>query len=82
MIASSLALAQGGGQAVAEAGHFEPFLPGLVVVLPLLGFLLNGFLALRHARASADAVRAGGELDLGDATSRPATHTLPTSTVS
>ena len=78
MIASSLALAQGGGQAVAEAGHFEPFLPGLVVVLPLLGFLLNGFLALRHARASADAVRAGGELDLGDATSRPATHTLPT----
>ena len=78
MIASLAALAQGGGQAAAEAGHFEPFFPGLVVLLPLHGFAINGFLALRHARASADAVRAGVELDLGDASSRPATHTLPT----
>ena len=77
-MASLAALAQGGGQAAAEGGHFEPFLPGLVVLLPLLGFLANGFLALQHARASADAVRAGSELDLGDASSRPATHTLPT----
>lgn len=77
MVASLMAVVQG-GQAAAEAGHFEPFLPGLVVVLPLLGFVLNGILALRHARASADAVRGGGELDLGDAASRPATHTLPT----
>jgi NADH-quinone oxidoreductase subunit L len=46
--------------------------------LPLIGFLANGVLALQHARASADAVRAGGELDLGDAGSRPSTHTLPT----
>ncbi len=78
MIASLTALAQGGGQAAAEGGHFEPFFPGLVVLLPLLGFAINGVLALRHARDSANAVRAGGELDLGDAGSRPATHTLPT----
>ncbi len=78
MIASLAALMQGGGQAAAEAGHFEPFLPGLVILLPLIGFLANGVLALQHARASADAVRAGGELDLGDAGSRPSTHTLPT----
>jgi NADH-quinone oxidoreductase subunit L len=78
MVTSLAAIAQGGGQAVAEGGHFEPFFPGLVVILPLIGFAINGFLALRHAKASADAVRAGGELDLGDASSRPATHTLPT----
>ena len=57
---------------------YEPFLPGLVVLLPLLGFLANGILALLHGRASADAVRAGGKLDLGDAATRPATHALPT----
>jgi NADH-quinone oxidoreductase subunit L len=68
----------GGGQAAAGTGTFEPFLPGLVVLLPLLGFLANGVLALVHARASADAVRAGGELDLGRGAARPATHTLPT----
>jgi NADH-quinone oxidoreductase subunit L len=78
MTASLTALVQGGGQAAAEAGHFEPFLPGLVVLLPLLGFVINGVLALQHARASADAVRGGGELALGDPASRPATHTLPT----
>ena len=78
MYASLIALMQGGGQASADAGHFEPFFPGLVVLLPLLGFVLNGILALRHARDSANAVRAGGELDLGDAGSRPSTHTLPT----
>jgi NADH-quinone oxidoreductase subunit L len=58
------------------AGHFEPFLPGLIVLLPLLGFVVNGALALVHGRRSADAVRAGQELDL-DAGGRPATHTLP-----
>ncbi len=56
--------------------EFVPFLPGLIVLLPLLGFLLNGALALSHARRSADAVRAGGELDL-DEGGRPSTHTLP-----
>jgi NADH-quinone oxidoreductase subunit L len=78
MTASLTALVQGGGQAAAEAGHFEPFLPGLVILLPLLGFAINGVLALQHARASADAVRGGSELALGDSASRPATHTLPT----
>ena len=66
-----------GGSTQAGAAHFEPFLPGLVVLLPLLGFALNGFLALKHARLSADAVRAGGELDLDGPSGRPATHTLP-----
>ena len=74
----TLTLLQGGAQSAGAGGTFEPFFPGLVVLLPLLGFLANGFLALRHARDSADAVREGGELDLGDGSSRPATHTLPT----
>ena len=71
---------QGGGQAEQAAGSasFEPFWPGLVILLPLVGFVLNGVLALVHGRRSADAVRAGGELDLGPAGSRPTTHTLPT----
>jgi NADH-quinone oxidoreductase subunit L len=71
-------LMQGGGLATEASGEFHPFLPGLVVLLPLLGFLANGVLALMHGKASADAVRAGGELDLGDRASRPMTHTLPT----
>jgi NADH-quinone oxidoreductase subunit L len=57
---------------------FQPFLPGLVVLLPLAGFVVNGVLALMHGRASAEAVRAGAELDMGDRASRPLTHTLPT----
>ncbi|MSR20627.1 MAG: NADH-quinone oxidoreductase subunit L [Gemmatimonadetes bacterium] len=52
-------------------------MPGLIVLLPLLGFLANGALALAHGRDSANAVRAGGELDLGERGSRPLTHTLP-----
>jgi NADH-quinone oxidoreductase subunit L len=78
MAAPLLALAQGGAQAAGAGGPFEPFLPGLVVLLPLLGFMANGVLALQHGRASAQAVRAGGELDLGPRGSRPSTHTLPT----
>ncbi|HSG49115.1 MAG TPA: NADH-quinone oxidoreductase subunit L [Longimicrobiales bacterium] len=58
------------------AGHFEPLLPGLIVLLPLLGFLVNGALALYHARRAAVAIREGREYDL-DAGGRPATHTLP-----
>ncbi|NNK63505.1 MAG: NADH-quinone oxidoreductase subunit L [Gemmatimonadetes bacterium] len=58
------------------AGTFEPFYPGLIVLLPLLGFVVNGWLAMSHARRSADAVRGGGELDL-DSGGRPLTHTLP-----
>ncbi|MEX0911885.1 MAG: hypothetical protein WD031_00535, partial [Gemmatimonadota bacterium] len=66
-----------GGIIQEGAAQFEPFFPALVVLLPLLGFALNGFLALKHARLSADAVRAGGELDLDGPSGRPATHTLP-----
>jgi NADH-quinone oxidoreductase subunit L len=71
------ALLQGAG-AAAGAGEFHPLLPGLVILLPLVGFAVNGVLALMHGKTSADAVRAGGELDLGDRASRPLTHTLPT----
>ncbi|MBM4183896.1 MAG: NADH-quinone oxidoreductase subunit L [Gemmatimonadetes bacterium] len=49
----------------------------MIVLLPLLGFLANGALALAHGKKSADAVRAGGELDLGERAQRPLTHTLP-----
>jgi NADH-quinone oxidoreductase subunit L len=78
--ASLAALAfQGGGQAgQAATAAFEPFWPGLVILLPLAGFALNGVLALVHGRRSADAVRAGTELALGTRGSRPATHSLPT----
>ncbi len=76
--AAVAAMAQGGGQSAEAAGHFEPFFPGLVILLPLLGFLANGWLALQHGKRSAAAVRAGSELDLGEGASRPSTHTLPT----
>ena len=56
---------------------WEPFLPGLIILLPLLGFAINGALALSAARKSADAVRAGGEFDFFES-GRPATHSLPT----
>ena len=69
-------LFQGGPDAAESAAHFEPFLLGWIVLLPLIGFIINGILALLHANVSADAVRAGGELDL-DEGGRPLTHTLP-----
>ena len=56
---------------------WEPVFPALIILLPLLGFIINGALALSAARKSADAVRAGGEFDFfenGPAT----THRLPT----
>ena len=75
---AGLALVFQGGQAAPETtAAFEPFYPGWIILLPLLGFLINGVLALRHARASAAAVRAGGELDLEGDGGRPVTHTLP-----
>lgn len=73
----SMLLTQGGGHEAGGGGAFEPFFPGLVVLLPLLGFAINGVLALRHASASANAVRVGGELELDGPRGRPATHTLP-----
>jgi NADH-quinone oxidoreductase subunit L len=87
MAATMLLLAQGGQDAVtavAESGGghaFEPLLPGLIVLLPLIGFLINGTLALAHARKSANAVRVGEEYDpFGGASAgggRDLTHTLP-----
>ena len=70
------ALIQGGGHHLG-AGEYVPLVPGLILLLPLLGFLANGILALLHGRASANAVREGGELDLGDRAGRPSTHTWP-----
>ena len=61
-----------------EASHWEPFLPGLVVLLPLLGFVANALLALSAARRSSVAVRAGKEWDPFASAVRPRTHTLPT----
>jgi NADH-quinone oxidoreductase subunit L len=63
-------------EAAEGAAHFEPFLPGLVVLLPFLGFLVNGALALAAGRRAADIARAGGSWTLPDE-NRPATHTLP-----
>ncbi|MEQ8331452.1 MAG: NADH-quinone oxidoreductase subunit L [Longimicrobiales bacterium] len=77
MYLTSSMLVQGGADAT-HAGAFQPFYPSLVVLLPLLGFLINGWLALSHARRSAAAVRAGGELQLDGPNGRPSTHTLPT----
>jgi len=57
---------------------FEPFLPGVIILLPLLGFLLNGALALAASRRSAAVVREGGELDFFEGGKRPLTHLLPT----
>ena len=56
---------------------WEPFLPWLIILLPLLGFAVNGALALSAARKSANAVRAGGEFDFFE-NGRPTTHSLPT----
>ena len=77
MHATSMLLTLGGGADAGGGGVFAPFFPGLVILLPLLGFAINGVLALRHANASAAAVRAGGELELDGPHGRPATHTLP-----
>jgi len=73
---------QGGHEIQAAHGPageaFEPFLPGVIILLPLLGFLLNGALALAASRRSANVVRDGGELDFFEGGKRPLTHTLPT----
>ena len=50
--------AAGTAQQGAEAA-FEPFLPGLIVLLPFLGFLINGGLALSSARRAARVLRRG-----------------------
>ena len=71
------ALASTAGAAPAAAG-WEPLLPGLIVLLPLLGFVLNGILALQSARHSSAALRSGRGWNPFAGPRRPATHTLPT----
>ena len=61
-----------------DAAHWEPVLPGLIILLPLLGFVANSVLALRAAGWSSAEVRAGREWDPFAGGSRPLTHTLPT----
>ena len=66
---------------LANAANWEPLLPGLVVLLPLLGFAVNGALALVASARSAAALRAGGEAPAAAAGSsgpRPRTHRWPT----
>ena len=70
-------------QEAAGAGeHFHPVLPGLIVLLPLLGFLANGLLALTAGVRSSHAVRSGHDGDHGHGhdhghAAKPFTHTLP-----
>ena len=73
-----LSAAAAPGPLVQQAADWEPFLPGWIILLPLLGFLANGFLALRASTHSSAAVRAGGEWDPFAGSKRPLTHTLPT----
>ena len=63
---------------VEQAAQWEPTLPGLIILLPLLGFLVNGILALRSATRTAAALREGAEWDPTGGPDRPRTHTLPT----
>jgi len=76
--------------ATAQAGSgFDPVLPGIILLLPLLGFLLNGILALVAGSRSATALRlaALAEPDSDEervdhqhevGAPKRATHTLPT----
>jgi NADH-quinone oxidoreductase subunit L len=77
-------------EAVGQAGGgFSPLLPGLILLLPLLGFLLNGILALVAGSRSASAVRLSAlaeadsdeeRVDHQHEVAAPVgpTHTLPT----
>ena len=68
---------------------FHPLLPGLILLLPLFGFLTNGVLALiggtrgaviiRGGRGSDDADgHEGASRDASNLAARPLTHALPT----
>ena len=65
------AVAHGAGEA------FEPLLPGLILILPLLGFAGNGILALAAAREAAVQVRSG-EAGAGGGAERRIVRSLPT----
>ena len=60
------------------AAEWEPILPGLIILLPLLGFALNGILALLAARDSSAALREGRDWSPFAGSRPPATHRLPT----
>ncbi len=68
------------GLAAQDAGAgFDPLLPGLILLLPFLGFVANGILALISGVRGADRVRAGETEGHGDsAAGRPLTQSLPT----
>ena len=74
---SSTALVEAVAFPVQSAAPWEPFLPWLVVLLPLLGFAVNGVLALIAAARSAALVRAGGTSE-SFSSRRPRTHRWPT----
>ncbi|MEX2527453.1 MAG: NADH-quinone oxidoreductase subunit L [Gemmatimonadota bacterium] len=71
-------------EAATGSGTFTPFLPGFILLLPLLGFLTNGVLALLAGTRGAEIIRsgrgdeAGGQAAKHDEGTPPATHTLPT----
>ncbi len=56
---------------------FEPLLPGLIILLPFLGFAANGALALVSAARGAERVRSG-DAGMGNTATQSLTHTLPT----
>jgi len=61
MIQPASALLSGAipGAGAQVTGGFEPLLPGLILLLPLLGFAVNGVLALIAGRRGADRLRTG-----------------------
>ena len=74
---------------VQAGGGFDPVLPGIILLLPLLGFLLNGILALVAGSRSATALRLAAQAEPDSEEERVdhqhvvgapkrATHTLPT----
>ncbi len=60
----------------ASPGGYDPILPGLILLLPLLGFLANGALGLIGGVRAAEELRSGREPARHEG--RPLTHTLPT----
>ncbi len=58
---SGMTLIGAGLGSVAQQAGYEPLLPGLIILLPLLGFVINGVLALQAGSRSAARVRAGEE---------------------
>jgi NADH-quinone oxidoreductase subunit L len=62
---------------VQAGGAFDPILPGLILLLPLLGFAVNGVLALVSGSRSATLARTGDEA-ASHTGPKPLTHRLPT----